>query len=98
MCLQRLERVPYIASAQRGVCSGMEFHIQGRVENEGPDSYCSVVVAVIPGEKARIAEKLVGPATTSYAAATKALRELCVEMGARIRGRGDTIMCVDLDS
>jgi hypothetical protein len=76
----------------------MDFHIQGRVENDGPNSFCSVVMAVVPGEKARIADRLVGQPTTSYVAAINALRELCVQMGARIRGRGDTIICVDLDT
>jgi hypothetical protein len=74
-----------------------DFHIRGRIEQVGADRFVSTIIA----NPAAGAERWVGNSLTetsqSYSSAMGALHRLSIEMGGRIRARGDEILSVDLD-
>jgi hypothetical protein len=76
----------------------MDFHIRGRIDHSsGSLHYRATVVASPSAGLERWIGNSLTESSATYLSALAALQRLSVEMGRRIRVRGDNVISVDLE-
>jgi hypothetical protein len=74
-----------------------DFHIRGRIEQIRSDRFVSTIIANPAAGTERWVGSSLAETSSTYTTALSVLHKLSVEMGGRIRARGDQILSVDLD-
>ena len=72
------------------------YHIRGYVRHVRIDHVVATVIATLAGQEMMGMDETLERTCGSHDAAFAAIRELTVEMGNRIRARGDTVVDVQM--